>query len=340
MLLSDAVDQYGADRRAQGMSPRTVKNERVTLGQLLTDVGNIHVHNITVIHLDRFWSKHPRWEPSTCNLKRIHLSVFFEWCRKRGHAPRGWDPLEGSKKRREPKKSRVIVPQSKFEELLRAAENPRDRAIVAIGLYTFVRVSEIVTLKWRDVDWDNHTITIYRHKTEEFDTLPMCEELEDELRRWHLEYGRQAGQVPRLEWFITPAYSRALWGGVKGGHRKMQLIEEARIQPMVQLREATHPIKRVLAKLGYDAEREGGHTLRRSGATALYHELSSKGHDRAIRIVQAILGHKNIATTEVYLSLDLDRKARNDLLRGRRMFDSSAVGQVVDLEAVSGEAHD
>jgi integrase len=97
----------------------------------------------------------------------------------------------------------------------------------------------------------------------------------------------------------------------------------------------------VLLKAGYDLDKgEGGHTLRRSGATALYNELSERGHDRAIRMCQAMLGHASIQTTEVYLALNLDRKARNDLLAGKRMFSVGGPAKVLSLEkAADGKAN-
>ena len=54
-------------------------------------------------------------------------------------------------------------------------------------------------------------------------------------------------------------------------------------------------IARGLREAGYYIPYEGGHTLRRSGATALYNQLTHVGHDRAIRICQAMLGHSSVS---------------------------------------------
>lgn len=334
MYLNEAIDQYVSDRRSKGIAASTIRNDRTTLGQLLAAIGNVQTHYIGPKQLDRFWAAYPDWSAGTWNLKRAVLMGFFEWLRKRGHMSKTHDPLDGLRKRRVPKRPLNLVPQSQFEELLAAAENPRDRALVAIGLYLFTRVSETTALRWRDFDFDGKTVAVYRYKTEDFDILPMCEELEEEMRRWKFEYGRLVGEVPRLEWYVTPRYSRPRFKGGAGG--RLYMHEPPTLMPQHKLVNVTTAVKSVLQRLGYDAEQEGGHTLRRSGATALYHELSRVGHDRAIRMCQAMLGHKNLATTEVYLSLDLDKKARNDLLAGKRMFAADG-GQVVDLEALDGE---
>lgn len=336
MLLSDAIDIYKTDRLAKGIAKTTVRAEQSSLKQFLAAAGNIQTHSISVKTMDRFWNAHPEWAPSTWNLKKAHMSSFFTWLRLRGYMPKAFDPLEGLRKRRVPKVQRTLVPVSKFEELIEAAPNPRDRAMVAISLYLFTRISETAAIRWRDVDFDRKTVAIYRTKTEQYDVLPMCEELEHELRRWKFEYGREAGEVPRPDWYVVPAYSTPKFSGGRGG--QLYMVQPPRLMPATQLKNITGQIKRVLGKLGYDADKEGGHTLRRSGATALYHELARNGHDRSIRTVQAMLGHANISTTEIYLSLDLDRKARNDLLAGKRMFAAQSTGDLIDLEALDGEA--
>lgn len=337
MILTEAIERYLADRRARGIGARTVSNDRVTLGQLLAAVGPIQTHYLGPQQLDRLWAAHPNWSAGTFNLKRQQLMSFFDWLRRRGYIPKDLNPMDGVKKRRVPKAARTLIPQTEFETVLDAAPNPRDRAIVAIGLYLFTRVSETSQLRWRDIDFDGHGIHIYRTKTQEYDVLPMCEELEEELRKWKFTYAALAGEVVRPDWFVVPAYTKPRWKGMTGGG--LVLMEEPRLVPTQKLKNLTNPIKGVLAKLGLDQEKEGGHTLRRSGATALYHELSRIGHDRAMRTAQAMLGHANISTTEIYLDLDLDRKARNDLLGGQRMFAAPGAGEVIELEArQSGQA--
>lgn len=337
MLLSDAIEAYNRDRKAKGMSLNTVRNQGVALRQFLAAVGNIQVNYIGPVQVDRFWAKHPDWGPGTYNLKRQVLMSFFEWLRQRGHMNKGNDPLTGLRKRRVPQQDWNLIPPSDFERVIDCAPNARDRAMVATSLYLFTRVSETKELRWRDIDFDNYTIQVYRTKVGEYDQLPMCAELEVELRRWRFEYGSLVGQVPRPEWYVFPAYSKPLFSG-RGGNG-LYLVKAPELMPTTGLSGITTQIKAVLEVAGYDDDQEGGHTLRRSGATALYHELSSQGHDRAMRTVQAMLGHKNLATTEIYLSLNLDRKARNDLLAGRRMFAEATTAEVVamDLEALDGE---
>jgi integrase len=122
----------------------------------------------------------------------------------------------------------------------------------------------------------------------------------------------------------------------KGGQRGRKGIKgfvEVLERPYLPTTKANlgYAIRTILQAAGYYRPQEGGHTLRRSGATALYNQLSSVGHDRAIRICQAMLGHSSVQTTEIYLRLDLDRKVRNDLLAGKRMFPEEGTATVLRL---------
>lgn len=339
MLLSDAIDQYAADRQAKGIKRSSLRSELVVLRYLLADVGNIHVNYLTPNHMDKFWFKRSgQWGPATFNRAKTQLNTFFKWCQVRGYMPRSTELLEGLRKRKVPVTMRQVIPQSRFEELLGASANERDRAVIALGLYLFTRVSETAALQWKNIDLDNQIVGVYRIKTDTYDDLPMCEELEQELRRWRLAYAAEAGEMPQPNWYVTPPFSgTAFTAKTEGG---VQLIKRGCLVPTRSHGVLARPIKLALAQLGVCDKYEGGHTLRRSGAIALYHQLSSVGHDRAIRMCQAMLGHASIQTTEIYLRLDLDRKARNDLLAGKRMFPEAKLADVVKLEAGNGQRSD
>lgn len=335
MLLSDAIDHYRADRKAKGYAKSTIVNEQSTLRRLLAVIGNIQVSSITTHHMDRFWHHNQHKAPGTFNKDRGYLSSFFKWCQVRGYMPRTYDPMEGTRDRRVPPRDFVVIPPGEFPELLAGAKFPRNRALVAIGLYLFTRVSETGLLRWRDLDFENKAVRVFRTKTQTVDDLPMCAELEEELRRWRMEYGRLAGEVPKPGWCVCPAFQAPVFEGVRGQQGVLRPLRPATIKPTSPLRTVTECINVVLKDAGYYQPGEGGHTLRRSGAIALYNELIDRGHDGAIRVCQAMLGHSSVTTTEIYLRLDLARKTRNDLLAGKPMF-SGEGGEIVELGVGNG----
>lgn len=337
MMLSDAIGRYLADKRAKGYAANTIRHHRTTLNHLLADIGNIQLSSIQPRHIDIFWSKHEDWGPGNFNKNRSTLRTFFTWAQARGYMPKASDPMEGVRKRKVPPKDWLIIPETEFDSVLDAAGNPRDRALVAVGLYLFTRGSESTAIRWGDINWDTKEITVNRGKTTTLDVLPMCSELEKELRRWRLAYAESVGEVPKPAWFLLPAYTKPVFKGrMPGGGRTPIYQAESVLIPTRQFRDATRRVQTVLTRAGYpELDGEGGHTLRRSGATALYNELSDRGHDRSIRMVQAMLGHTSISTTEVYLRLDLDRKTRNDLLAGKPMFGGGQLAEVRSIEKVA-----
>lgn len=335
-VLSDVLDLYAADRLHRGIAKGTRRNEMQVLRLLLADVGNIQTKSLRVQHVDIFWSRRGGWAPGTQNRARHSLSTFFKWCQARGHIERGLDLLEGSRKVKVPPRNRVIIPQSEFSTVLDASTSPYERIVVAVGLYLFLRLSEISILRWRDIDEKVGSIEVFRPKTTTLDTLPLCSELHAELRRWRLDYAARMGTPVQPDWLVVPARSKPRFRGL-GYRRGFEMVSEGSYLVHTSPR-LNHIAADVLTRTGYYREHEGGHTLRRSGAVALYNQLSSVGHDRAIRIVQAMLGHANITTTEIYLRLDLDRKVRNDLLSGKPMFPSEGEATVIDLkERASGK---
>ena len=330
MQLSDAIQLYLADRTAKGVKRNTTRNDKSKLTRLLADIGNIQVSQIRPQHLDLFWSRRTTWGPATMNIAHATLNSFFRWCQIRGYMPKDRNPLEGGRRLKEPPRKRVIIPQQEFATFLDGIEDPRARAMVAIGLYLFTRISETAGLRWQDVDMHNGTVEVFRDKTETLDTLPLCDELKHELDRWRLTYAAAIGRQLLPADLVIPGWQKPRVVGAPG--KKGEFVEKEKGHYLPQTKaHITYSVKKALRDAGYYEAYEGGHTLRRSGATALYNQLTKVGHDRAIRICQAMLGHSDIRTTEIYLRLDLDRKVRNDLLAGKPMFPEVPEAEVVHI---------
>jgi integrase len=336
ITLSEAIMAFEADRRVKGAAAGTRRNDSRCLRMLLADIGNIHVKHITVHHLDQFWLSHSNWAPGTFNNQRSILNNFFNWCRVRGYMPPTLDPLAGTRKQRVPQQRRIIIPQPEFANVLAGCADPRQRVTFAIGLYTFARIGEIENLRWQDVNRDDRVIEVYRPKTKSLDALPMCDELYAELGRWRMTYAAMAEQTPLPGWYVVPNMSIP-YGYATKGVRGFTGLADRRLLPEKKA-DLGRTITDGLRDQGYFQRGEGGHTLRRSGAVALYNQLSSVGHDRAIRTCQAMLGHASIQTTEIYLRLDLDRKSAHDLLAGKPMFPQTSGGAVIELGGARGSA--
>ena len=65
---------------------------------------------------------------------------------------------------------------------------------------------------------------------------------------------------------------------------------------------------------------EGSHTLRRSGARALFDRLAESGYDRSLRIVQSMLHHSSVTITEKYIGVTPDQRSRDEIIKGQEMY--------------------
>ena len=315
--LSIASSEYLAHLVARQTAPDTIRNRSITLAQLLAVTGDIALDDITVTHIDQWRAAHP-WQSSTANRKLGELRAFFDWCRARGHLTAFSDPTFGRRGERVPVRDRQRVPVDQWERLLDAAPHPLERALVACGLYLMARTSELQTILLRHVDLEGGTIEVYRHKVQRPDTLPICAELDLELRRWLTWYTERVAPTPEM--YLLPNRTRAHTLRDPRTGRLDRLDPGASIDPWVPISRPHRKVQSVLALAGYPVEKEGGHTLRRSAARAYYDELCTNGYDGALRRVQSMLDHSNTIVTEGYLGLALDKEARNKALCGQPMF--------------------
>lgn len=152
----------------------------------------------------------------------------------------------------------------------------RDRLIVELLYATGIRVSELCGLDVDDVDVHRRVLRVLG-KGNKQRTTPFGEPAEDALRRW-LADGRPALAVPNS--------GAALLLGARG----------RRVDPR-QVRTVVH--QTVAAVDG--APDMGPHGLRHSAAT----HLLEGGAD--LRIVQELLGHSTLATTQLYTHVTVAR---------------------------------
>lgn len=319
--MSQAQTAFKYHLSSRGLSDNTIKNHMQILNRWIELVGDTRIDTIRDSHVDTFFGK-GAWAAKTQNLYLSQLrGVFFPWCRRQGFMARDYDPTEGWRNAKIERSEQLWLPVEEFPALLDAAGNPRDRAVIAIGLYTFARGSEISTLRVQDVDLERNLLTFYRWKTKDPDVMPISLELAEILDRYLVYYQINQGFELRPEWYLVPVRSRTvpIWD-----YSSKTILpderSEARLLPMQILRRPYEPVKRALHRLGYDPKGSGAHTLRRSGARALFDRLRSEGYDGALRRVSSMLGHKDTKTTEIYLGLSLEREQRNELIAGHVMF--------------------
>ena len=153
-------------------------------------------------------------------------------------------------------------------------EGHRNRAIVEVLFSCGLRVSELVNLKLSDLYLQEQYVRVLGKGSKER-LVPISPRAIKELDLWF---------VDRNLMTIKPGEEDYIFLNRRGAHltRTMILIM----------------IKRQAAEAGI-AKTISPHTLRHSFATALL----EGGAD--LRVIQALLGHENIGTTEIYTHIDM-----------------------------------
>lgn len=155
----------------------------------------------------------------------------------------------------------------------------RDRALIEFLYATGARISEVCGLSLADLDMDDSLARLFGKGSKER-IVPFGRSAHAALTEW-LEEGGRGILVPKR--WKSRDYADAVFLGVRGTRLT---------------RQAAFHIVRKYAGLAGIKEEVSPHTLRHSCAT---HMLV---HGADLRIVQELLGHASVSTTQVYTKVD------------------------------------
>lgn len=326
MNLSDASQQYIQFLNARGLAESTVGTAKKALSNAAQTWGDIPISDIQPRHIDSFFMDR-KWSTGTRNIYLLALRSFLRWCRTHRYLPPDYDPTEGWKSRPLERRERTWLTLPVLQALMETTTHARDRIFIAVGIYTFLRASEITNLRIGDIDLDKSELKVYRIKTKQNDRLPICLELQVELTHWLHYYQNECGELSS-EWYLIPARGPAPMKGVLGKRTFIPTGEPHPLRPTCPVKRPQRVIKAALDRLGINKHGDGCHVLRRSGARALYEQLRDMGHDGSARRVQSMLGHQSLIMTEKYLGIDHERMQRNEALAGKPMFSGPSFKEV------------
>lgn len=162
----------------------------------------------------------------------------------------------------------TFISQETTEKVIAACPNDEWKAIVALARYGGLRCpTEIVTLRWKDIDWDRKRFKVYSTKNERFENkrereVPLFAELEPHLKKLHDE--AEEGQE-----FVITRYRR---GTQNLRSQLLRILDRAEVAPWPRLfnnlrssREtelaAAHPIQVVCYWIGNSPKVAADHYL-------------------------------------------------------------------------------
>lgn len=187
-------------------------------------------------------------------------------------------------KRTAPRLPHIWSPEE-IDEILSVIDtaNPigkRNYAIFLLLARTGLRISDVVGLKFSNLDWRNNCIKLSQQKTGRELSLPLSKEIGVAIISY-LQNGRPSSS---LEYVFL-------------GHN-------APFQPLDEHNNFNIELRKYLRRAGISLQKDkhaGAHTFRHSFATNMLKEGAS------LQDVSQILGHSDINVTETYLRLDIEQ---------------------------------
>lgn len=156
----------------------------------------------------------------------------------------------------------------------------RDLAIVKLFLYAGLRVSELVNLNIDDIDFETQSIKFYGKGNKERN-LPLHHDVIEAIRDYIPE---------RKEIKIKDEDAKSALFLSRYGRR-------------ISVRAVQQMVKKYARMAGVRNSRKiTPHKLRHTFASILYHKTKD------IRIIQDLLGHADISTTQIYTHTDIEQK--------------------------------
>lgn len=146
---------YSDDRRT---TPSNIRILKRALGELrLTEITPTEIEAMIAARIADGVSR------ATINRQRATLSKFFSWAMGRGYHP-GPNPVKAVVKFREsPGRTRYLTPDEAKRLVLAAAHHLKP--IILTALHTGGRLSELLALRWGDVDLDRRVLVFRRETT-------------------------------------------------------------------------------------------------------------------------------------------------------------------------------
>lgn len=261
-------------------SPHTLSNYRRDLQSWQAFCMDQKLDNpdaVQFVHVQQFMAQEHRrgLAPKSIQRRLSALRSLFKHLMKHGQLKH--NPSAGL---RAPKAPRKLPQVLDVDEAVRLVELPtdgelglRDRAMLELLYSSGLRVSELCSLTWRNLDLDDSLVTVLG-KGGKTRVVPVGSHAVNALKAW------QQQSAPALHAPVFPGRAGAVISTRAVQLRLRQLAQQQGIW------------KRVYP-----------HLLRHSFAS---HMLESSGN---LRGVQELLGHADIATTQIYTHLDFQRLA-------------------------------
>lgn len=316
-LFREMVDEYLVEKAQK----RSLKEDEKLFKTIIPVLGDRRLDQITVAEIEEYKANRLQagLAGATVNRGLALLKHLFNIAIRKGYLDK--NPVKDVKFCREASwRHKYILSGPEIQKLLEAAA-PHLRPILIIAFGTGLRKGDILNLRWENIDFDSHLIHLMMQKTEEPIEIPMLPIVEETLRKLKAEREATMGAGDTLFPFVFMSTRR--------GRRSNEYSQ------FVDIKTSFHA---ALRRADLDGRGYRFHDIRRTFASM----LSNAGVP--LIIIQRLLGHKSITTTERYLNIRLEETRQAvmilDSIWGQKSsflgFGGTNMAQVVKADTATG----
>jgi site-specific recombinase XerD len=348
MTAALLVQDFTKDMQIRGMSEATLDKYRETYRDFFRMIGGVPIAQIRPLHIREFlaWQMDRGSSPETLRRHLCGLRSLFKFVERMELIP--VSPARSVQSRKLGRKIPRPLTEQEIDKLIDAARTLRDRALLETLYATGCRIAEVAGMRYADVAWQAHTITVTGKGSKE--RLVPLNDRAIELLKAYLGK-RKAGWLFQAEGqndqrgFVgiadgNPSYT-GHWIGkyrtdyeiehdgrlthqtrvIRLGKRSEQTREEARRQLFAEmlaskLTPRPRPVKdqpmttRAIRYIVQEtAARAGiGHVHPHQFRHSFATHLLDRGAD--LLTIRDLLGHVSIATTQIYAHVSQDKMRR------------------------------
>lgn len=257
MNIGKYVEMYSKDLELKNYSKNTIENYKSQVYSFLK-----YFENVATKPSEISEAKIKTWllEAKTINTRKHRISAVKLFYKYTGKQPLKFKHIEYPKS---DKKLPVVLSQEEVQKMFAVCENLKHKVILALLYSCGLRVSELINLKWRNVDRSRMIINIIAGKGNKDRQVMLDSSLIPLLSKYYMQYK-------------TPEY-------ILGGQFSEQYSSRSVGQVMKQLATKANLNKRVYT-----------HLMRHNCFT----HMVENGTD--INLIQRLAGHSNVKTTLMY----------------------------------------
>jgi integrase/recombinase XerC len=218
--------------------------------------------------------------PTSVNRKTATLRSFYKFLLRGGHIQK--DPTYKIQVLKTPKRLPEFISEDTITQVLGEIQyagdfnGQRDKMVMEFLYLTGVRLSELLALKWRDIDLHSGAIKVLGKRQKER-IIPITTILQQNIISYKKEFEKTFSNLDQSDYFIVR-------------------INREQAYPMKIYRIVKHYLD-----LFAQTSKRSPHLLRHTFAT----HLLNKGAD--LNAVKDLLGHSNLAATQIYTHNSMEK---------------------------------